>query len=270
VTERPFLHRPSLEDFVYEGEEVPLLLRKKVIAGIVLAFLLLVIGYVVASRIFGISYSIDAEPLRNWIDKQGVWAPLVFIAIMALSVLFAPIPNIPIFIAAGLIWGPVVGTIYSMAGMMLGSVMAFYAARWLGRKHLGRLIGRKAAQRLDSLVDRMGGRLVLAARLLPVVNFDWISMVAGLTAMRFWTFFVYSFIGMLIPTTVAVVAGDSLENNIGISIALAGVWVAGIVASAMFFWHRRKRWRESRDTPGLGTGSTATRAAVTARTRRMD
>jgi uncharacterized membrane protein YdjX (TVP38/TMEM64 family) len=213
------------------------------VGGIVLAFVVLAVAYIAISRALGLSNDINAEPFKDWVEARGVWAPVVFILVMALSVLFAPIPNVPIFIAAGLAWGPVLGTAYSMAGMMLGSVLAFYVSRWLGRKHLPKLIGSKAANKLDSLTDAMGGKMVFWARMLPVVNFDWISFIAGLTSIRFWPFFVYSFLGMLTPTTVAVVAGDSLGKDIRITIALGGLWVGGIVISAFVFWRRRDRWR---------------------------
>ncbi|HEX6030630.1 MAG TPA: VTT domain-containing protein, partial [Tepidiformaceae bacterium] len=160
--------------------------------------------------------------------------------------LFAPIPNAPIFIAAGLAWGPVIGTVYSMLGMALGSVIAFYVARWVGRRHLPRLVGAKAAARLDDLADRMGGRLVFWARMLPAVNFDYISFIAGLTSVRFWTFFLYSMLGMLLPTTVAVIAGDGLGKDFRITLTMGGLWVAGIAASAAFFWYRHRRSQAAR------------------------
>lgn len=238
--------RPSVADWVFEGEATPLLLRRSVVAAVVAAFLLAAGGYVGISEWLGISYTIHAEPFQEWVEDRGPLGPVVFILVMALSVLFAPIPNVPIFIAAGLAWGSVVGTIYSMIGMMLGSVLAFYCSRLLGRKHLPRLIGGRAAGRLDLLVDKMGGRVIFWARMLPVVNFDWISFLAGLTSIRFWPFFAASFLGMLLPTTVAVVAGDALGKDIRITFALAGLWVFGIVVSAAFFWYRRRQAQRAR------------------------
>lgn len=240
------LPRPSIDDFVFEGESTPLLLRKPVVLSIAAAFVVIVIAYIVAAELLDLSYDFDAEPFRNWVDRQGAWGPIVFILAMAFSVLFAPIPNAPIFVAAGLVWGPVVGTVYSMAGMMLGSFMAFYLSRFLGRKHLGRLIGRKAAGHLDHIADNMGGRVIFWARMLPVVNFDWISFIAGLTSIRFRTFFFFSFLGMLTPTIVGVAAGDGLGRDVRITLGFGGLWVAGIVGSAMFFWYRRRRWQNGR------------------------
>ncbi len=231
----------GIDALLEEGEETPLLLQRRTIAAIVVGFLLLVAGYATATEVLGLQLEIDPEPFRDWVAQWGFWGPIVYVLVLAASVLFAPIPNVPIFIAAGLAWGPVLGTIYSMAGMTLGSAAAFWVARRFGRRHLPRLIGRKAAERLDRLAIDAGGQVIFWARMLPVVNFDLISFVAGLTAIDFRRFVVASFLGMLVPTSLAVVAGDSLGRDIRITLALGGVWVAGIVASAAYLWRRRRK-----------------------------
>lgn len=237
----------GLDSLVLGDSGTPILLRRRVIVALVAGFGVLVLSYVAAANIFGFSFTFNAEPFRDWVDGFGILGPIVFIVVMALSVLFAPIPNVPIFIAAGLAWGPVLGTVYSMAGLTLGSAFAFYAARYLGRRHLRRLIGEHNADRLDTLASTMGGRVIFWSRVLPAVNFDWISFVAGMTAIPFRVFIIYSFLGMLAPTALTVAAGDSLTHSPAVTIALAGVWMAGILFSALFFWHRRRRSRQKEE-----------------------
>ena len=245
ATSRQF-RRPTLDDFAFAGEEVPLLLRKRALIVIAIGFAAVVAAYVIAAKVFGLSFDLNAKPFQEWVDGFGPWGPVIFILVMAFSVLFAPIPNVPIFIAAGLAWGPVIGTLYSMIGLLLGSSMAFYVARWFGRRHLPRLIGAKAALRLDDLSQTMGGQMIFWLRMLPAVNFDWISFAAGMTSMRFSVFIVFSALGMLLPTGLTVVAGDGLDGNLNVTIAMGGVWMAGIFASALFFWYRRRRGRSQR------------------------
>jgi uncharacterized membrane protein YdjX (TVP38/TMEM64 family) len=246
----PHIPHPSLEDFVFEGEETPLLLRKSVVLGLIGAFVLLVGAYFLLSIRYGFSWDLNARPFKDWVDGFGAWGPIVFIAVMALSVLIAPIPNSPIFIAAGLAWGPVLGTIYSIAGLMLGSSMAFYVSRWLGRAWLPRLIGGKAAARIDTIAETMGGRVIFWARMLPAINFDWISYIAGLTSIRFVPFLLYSFLGFIFPTALTVAAGDGLGRDVRITVVLTGLWVFAIAASAAFFWFLQRRWkaRHARDS----------------------
>ena len=141
------LRRPEIGDFVVEGEETPLLLRKGVLIAIAIVFAALVAGYLIAVLIFDVSLDVDAEPFREWVEDWGVWGPIVFITVMALSVLFAPVPNAPIFIAAGLVWGPFLGSVYSMAGMMWarpwplawpgGSAGATFPGSWEARPRRG-------------------------------------------------------------------------------------------------------------------------------------
>jgi uncharacterized membrane protein YdjX (TVP38/TMEM64 family) len=231
---------------VFEAETTPILLRPKIIALLAAGFLLVVGGYFAASSYWNFSAEIDAEPFRDWVEGLGVFGPIVFILVMAASTLFAPIPNVPVFIAAGLAWGPVLGTVYSLAGLMIGSTAAFWLARRLGRRWLPRLIGARQAERIDELADSMGGRVLFLARMLPVVNFDWLSFVAGVTSIRYWVFAVASFFGMIVPTAAAVVAGDGLGRDLRVTAAAIGAWLAVVLLTAGFYYWRRRRYRASR------------------------
>ena len=230
----------ELDPFAIDSGETPLLLRKKVLAGVVAGFVALFALYLLLAEIFNFSLEIDAKPFQEWVDDRGIWAPIVYIGILAVSVLFAPIPNAPIFIAAGLAWGAILGTVYSLAGLMVGSILAFYVSRRFGRRYLPYLVGRKTAARIDTMAETMGGTVIFWARMLPVVNFDWISFVAGMTAVSFRTFAIWSFVGMIFPTWVAVAAGDSLGKDIRLTFAIGALWIAGILFSAVFFWWRRR------------------------------
>ncbi len=233
--------RDPLNALVGEGDPVPLLLQPRVVISLVVGFAAVLAGAVAVSLVFGVHYEIDAGPLRDRVDALGIWGPVLFVTLMAFSVLFAPIPNVPIFLAAGLTWGPVTGTAYSLAGLIIGSAMAFWAARLLGRRHLPRLVGKKTAARMDHAADRMGGTIIFWARMLPAVSFDWLSFIAGMTSMRFSTFIVASAFGMVIPTTLAVTAGDGLGRDERVLFAMSGIWVFGVAVSAWVFWRRRAR-----------------------------
>jgi len=264
VEDAPTGDQQGLEALLFEGEETPMLLRRPVVAGMVVVFLLLVGAYFFVSSYFGFSTKIDAEPFQDFVERQGAMGPVVFIGIMALSVLFAPIPNAPIFFAAGLAWGPLLGTLYSLIGLLIGSAAAFWLSRKLGRKWLPRLVGRKIAARTDALAETMGGRVVFFARMLPVVNFDWLSFIAGVTAIKFRTFMVASALGMIIPTGAAVVAGDGLGRDLRITAAAIGVWLGGVLLSALYYGWRGARYRSQRRAARDLATSQAARAERTA------
>jgi len=236
----------SIEDALLDESSTPLLLRKRVLVGVVIAFVILAGAYWWASSVFDFELRIEADPFRDWIDGLGIWGPVAYIAIMAVSVLFAPIPNAPIFFAAGLAWGPILGTIYSLVGLLVGSAIAFWITRRMGRRWLRRLVGRRAAERIDGMAESMGGWLVFWMRMLPVLNFDWISYLAGLTSIRFRSYFLASGAGMVLPTFVAVGAGDGLGRDFRITLFYGGLWILGILAGAAYFWLRRRDQQRKR------------------------
>jgi uncharacterized membrane protein YdjX (TVP38/TMEM64 family) len=239
--ERQDLSLEELEEKLLVDSEPPLLLRPKVVGGLVVGFLALVVAYWAVSRYLGIDFTFDAEPFRDWVAGFGVAGPLIYILVITLATLVAPVPNTPIFMAAGLAWGPVLGTAYSMVGVVTGSAIAFWIARRLGRRHLPRLIGARNATRIDSLLLKMGGRIVFWARMLPAISFDWLSYVAGVTAIPFRVYIIYSALGMLFPTAMQVVAGDGLGRDFRITLGATAVWVAVVVVSAGVYWQRRRR-----------------------------
>ncbi len=53
--------------------------------------------------------------------------------VMATAVVVSPIPSLPLDIAAGSFFGPLLGTLYAATGALAGAVLSFLIARLLGR-----------------------------------------------------------------------------------------------------------------------------------------
>lgn len=157
--------------------------------------------------------NLDAERIQRWIDGFGLLAPIAYIALLSLTVIFTPLPSVPVDIAGGLAFGLVMGTVYTIIGGMIGATVNFYVARRLGRGFVERRLGRQAMAQIDSLVERMGARLIFLTRLIPLFNFDWVSYAAGLTRMRFRAYALSSVLGMTPPVIGIVYVGDVLLSH---------------------------------------------------------
>ena len=72
---------------------------------------------------------------------------------------------------------------------MVGAALCFWIARVVGREAVEKLAGKNGIRQMEEFFQRHGTQSVLIARLLPFVSFDWVSYFAGLTSMRFWSFF---------------------------------------------------------------------------------
>jgi uncharacterized membrane protein YdjX (TVP38/TMEM64 family) len=139
------------------------------------------------------------EDVRRWLESFGILAPIVYIGIMTLAVIVTPIPSLPLSISAGLLFGPVPGTLYSVVGATIGAVACFFIARLVGRDIIERIL-RGRVYFFAQLSDKLLFKLILITRLIPLLSFDIISYGAGLTKISLWRFSIATFIGM-IPLT---------------------------------------------------------------------
>ena len=76
--------------------------------------------------------------IRDWfiapiIGIHVAWQVLLFLALMILQSLFAPIPSELILLSGGMIFGWVWGTVIGVAGSMVSSVITFYLSKRGGR-----------------------------------------------------------------------------------------------------------------------------------------
>jgi len=145
--------------------------------------------------------SLHPDRIRGFLDDAGHLAPILYTGMMALAVIISPIPSVPLDIAAGAFFGPLLGTLYSAIGASLGAIASFLIARFLGRKFVERFI-RGHISVCTRCSDKLLTKIVFFSRLLPFVSFDIISYGAGLTQMSLKAFAGATFLGML-PLTFA-------------------------------------------------------------------
>jgi len=138
--------------------------------------------------------------------------------------------------ANGLFYGPLWGSAITWIGAMLGAFIAFGLTRMLGRPFVALMIVERDWRRLDDWAARHGPRLVLVARLIPIIAFNLINYAAGLTRLSWWTFAWTTGLGILPVTILMAVLGSRME-------ALSWpIWMA-LAAGAILLWLVLRRWR---------------------------
>lgn len=153
-------------------------------------------------------------PNRTQIEERvrdaGVAGPLVFVALyVVLTVLM--FPGAVMTAAAGVLFGPAIGTFLAVVGATLGSALAFQLAKRLGRQQVERIAGRRIG-RLDAWLERRGFLAVFYVRLIPVVPFNALNYAAGVTGVSFRDFAAGTALG-IVPGTFAFAAlGGSFED----------------------------------------------------------
>jgi uncharacterized membrane protein YdjX (TVP38/TMEM64 family) len=101
----------------------------------------LVIALLIALWIPLSKIEVDLEALQNWIGQLGPLAPVVFVLLNMAQIVVAPIPGYPVQALGGVLFGFIPGSIYTVAGMVAGGVLAAWLARKLGRPWLEKRVG---------------------------------------------------------------------------------------------------------------------------------
>ena len=193
-----------------------------------LLFIALIAVIVISLFVWDLSSYFSPENIQSRLEFAGVFAPLLYIVVMALAVIISPIPSLPLDIAAGAFFGTVMGTVYSVIGALTGAVISFMIARFLGREFIEKYIGGHV-NFCPSCSDKVLSKIVFISRLLPVVSFDIVSYGAGLTKMSLRKFSIATCLGMIPLTFLYNYSGSVLVFGKGLTFAL------GLVMVVLFF-----------------------------------
>ena len=174
----------------------------------------------------------DPFALREWIRSYGRFAPLVFVSLQATQVVLAPIPGQVLGLASGFLFGTFWGTVYSLSGATLGTVVALVLARRLGRPYVETVFTAETLAEFDDVTEEDGPLALFLVFLVPGLPDDVICFLAGLTEMDFWTIVAISVVGRA-PAYVAVnAAGAGLASNLlleSVTVLLGLVALTGLV-----------------------------------------
>lgn len=174
----------------------------------------------------------DRERLRQAVSGAGAWAPAVFVLLLVVQAVLAPLPAPALAAAGGYLFGTLQGFVLTWLGALLGGVLCFGLSRILGR----RFVERSARLRgIDRYVEEHGAVVVFVLRLVPLVSFDAISYAAGLTGISFRSFVIATALGMAPGTFVFVYLGGASPGP-GIYAALGGL---AVLAAAAYAYYRR-------------------------------
>jgi uncharacterized membrane protein YdjX (TVP38/TMEM64 family) len=179
-----------------------------------------------------VGHVVNAETVLDWTRdfSSHWWAPLVVMASYtpACMVMF---PRPLITLAAVIAFGPWLGFVYALTGIVASSVVTYYIGRRMRRDTVRRIAGPKLDRMIDVL-KRYGLLAMTLLRLVPIAPFVVESIVAGAIHMRLWHVALGTAIGLLPGTLATTIFGDAIET------ALTGTgdvnwWLVGIAVTLL-------------------------------------
>lgn len=205
----------------------------KVLA-IVVAVLLVILLIKYMPKLLLITVSL--EEFKNYILSMGHFGVLMIILFQGLQTIIAPIPGEVIQIAGGYLYGIPLGTIYNLIGLIIGSGMAFYFARLIGRDFVENLIEKKKLKWINNIMESKKFEIILfIIFLVPGLPKDFMIYVAGLTNLKPIKFFVISVISRLPWIMISASVGANINaGNYGMTIVIAVIAIIGFLMGVFY------------------------------------
>ncbi|MEO9654068.1 FAD-dependent oxidoreductase [Marinomonas sp.] len=154
---------------------------------------------------------------------------LLYVAVTALSLPGAVIMTLAAGALFGLFWGTVIVSFASS----IGATLAFLASRYLLQDTVQKRFGDRL-KAFNEGVEKEGAFYLFTLRLVPVFPFFLINLLMGLTALKAFTFYWVSQLGMLVGTVVYVNAGTQLGQLESLSGILSPALLLSFVLLGVF------------------------------------
>ncbi len=183
----------------------------------------------------------DTGEVTALTERWGMWAPVITIVLHAAQVVFAPIPGQALDLVNGYLFGPWIGTIYSMVGIVLSSALVMWLSRRFGRPLVERFVDPQTLDKLDRVTEQRGEMVIFLIFLVPFLPDDALCFLAGLTNIPLPKLVLLAAVGRLPGVFVANWVGATANELKPVHWILAGVLtvVVGVV-----FWRFKDRIEE--------------------------
>lgn len=187
----------------------------------------------------------DPEAFRLWVNRQGVWGPLVMIGSIALQILVAVIPGEPFESAAGYAFGAWQGLLLCMIGSFIGSCVAMLLARKFGVRLVRALFPKNDLSKFSLLnqPDRLRF-LTFILFLIPGTPKDFMIYALGLTPMGVFEGVALTCIARIPSIITSTLSGHALgEKQYAAAIIIYSL--TAVVSLTAWLWYRKKSRTDS-------------------------
>ncbi len=174
-----------------------------------ISFILLIVLIIFSIKFFHIQEYLTQENLHRFIDRFGIYAPIIFILIYSITPVFF-LPGIPFALFAGAAFGPFWGVIYADLGATIGASLSFLIARYFLKDWVEEKVKDSSFEKLYNDVEKNGWKVVAFTRLIPLFPYNMLNYFFGITKVKFSHYFIATLIFMLPGCIGYVVFGSSI------------------------------------------------------------
>ena len=155
--------------------------------------------------------------------------PIFYVLLQYLQVVLLPIPSLISTVAGVAVFGALLASIYSIIGILLGSLTAFFIGRKLGNRAVGWMIGEEALQKWQKKFKRKDNVVLTLAFILPFFPDDVLCFLAGLSSMTIGYFLSVVFLARIIGIVCTCYSVNFSPFTTWWGLLIWGVLLAGVV-----------------------------------------
>ncbi len=174
-----------------------------------ISLLLITILFIVIAIFSNSPKIFHLEALKKLMLNNSLLAPIIFVFLQILQVIFAPIPGQAVGIVGGYFFGWKVGITLTMIGLSIGTFLVLFLSRKFGKKFVYFLNGQTAIKEISSIlfpqdsnsynklkkVKKHGLLTFFLIMLLPAFPDDLVCFIAGLSNIPIRKLFFASVVG---------------------------------------------------------------------------
>lgn len=200
--------------------------------------LIIIIISICLKKIVGVSVvNLDVNEIERILDSNTGSSVLIYMLLNLIRPVFMIIPVWIFAVASGVIYGPLLGSIYSLIGVYLSATVAFYLARFLGRSFFLSIFGEKFRE-LDNKIEGNGFKVIFVMRVTVVFPFDPLSFMAGLSRIKYRPYIVATVLGSIPETIIFNYLGLGLKNILSLKLLII-LSIVLLVVFALVYLRKR-------------------------------
>jgi uncharacterized membrane protein YdjX (TVP38/TMEM64 family) len=182
------------------------------------------------------------DSLIAWISTHAtsVWAlPTTLVAYIVGGLLLVPVTLL--ILTTGIVFGPVKGLAFALAGAFTGAAVYYWLGRWLGRDVVQRFAGPRV-RAATRAVARRGLLAVATVRLVPIAPHVVVGLAAGAARISFRDYMLGTIVAMLPGAAILVLLGGQLGTSLRTPTWEAVGIAAAILCGGLLIAWALQRW----------------------------
>lgn len=190
--------------------------------------------------------------LKDMVNENLFLAVLLYVGITIIGCIVLALPGVTFAIAAGLLFGPVLGTVCCSAATTIGAMLAFAVGRFFLKDSIKPMVMKNKYIK-KWLFDETGGNeifVLMITRLVPVFPYNLQNFAYGVTDIRFSTYSVCSLIFMLPGTAMYTVGTAGIADKENRIFYIGTAFVLAILVMGLGAFLKKRYMKEEQEDDG--------------------